>query len=100
MIYYLVKTVVAPGKTEQYNEIYTKELAPMLIKMVASWRGYTGNVNEYYTLFVANDLADYQKIRATMSQNKDYQKVAAKLNALRVSQTQTLLEPNAWSPMK
>jgi hypothetical protein len=85
-------------------EIASKELVPLYpkmgMKLVASWHGYTGNMNEMYTLFVFNDLADFQKARVAQSKDKDYQKVAAKLNALRVSQTNTILEPNAWSPMK
>jgi hypothetical protein len=100
MIYYLVTATVKPGKTAEYLDIYSRELAPMLIKMVGAWHGYTGNMNQFYTLFVADDLADYQYIRTKMSQNKEYQRVAAKINALRESQTMTLLEPNAWSPMK
>jgi hypothetical protein len=74
MIYYLVTTTVKPGKTAEYLNIYTKELAPMLIKMVGSWHGYTGNMNQFYTLFVADDLADYQAIRTKMSGNKEYQR--------------------------
>jgi len=72
----------------------------MGMKLVASWHGYTGNMNETYTLFVYNDLADVQKAREAQRQNKDYQKVSAKLNALRISQTNTILEANPWSPMK
>jgi len=101
MIYQLVTTVIAPGKMQEYAEIAAKELVPLFkMKLVASWRGYTGNVNEFYTLFAANDLAEYQKTREAQAQTKDYQRVSAKLNALRISQTTTLLEANAWSPMK
>jgi len=104
MIYISVATDIVPGKIAEYGEIVAKESVPLYptmgMKLVASWHAYTGNVNENYALFVFNDLADLQKSRKSQSQNKDYQKVNAKLNALRVSQTYTILEPNAWSPMK
>ena len=104
MIYGLTNMVIVPGKMAEYGEIITKEALPLYpkmgMKLVASWRGYTGNMNENYSLFVFDDLAAYQKARDAQRTNKDYQKVSAKLNALRVSQTSTILEPNAWSPMK
>jgi hypothetical protein len=104
MIYNLVNTVIAPGKMGEYTEICDKELAPLFPKigqkLVASWRGYTGNVNEFYTLFAFNDLANFQKAREAQDKSAEYQKVSAKLNALRISLTSTILEPNAWSPMK
>jgi hypothetical protein len=104
MIYILSNSVVVPGKMAEYGDIIAKEAAPLWLKMgmknVGSWRAYTGNVNQTYTLFVFNDLADFQKSREAQSQNKDYQKVQVKLNAMRVNQTNTILEPNAWSPMK
>ncbi len=104
MIYLLSTIVLVPGKMAEYGEIMVKETVPLYpkmgMKLVASWHGYTGNVNETYSLFVYNDLAEYQKVREAQSQNKDYQKVQVKLNAIRISQTQMILEPNAWSPMK
>jgi hypothetical protein len=104
MIYVLSTAVLVPGKMAEYGEIASKEALPLYPKMgmkeVASWHGYTGNMNENYTLFVYPDLAAFQKAVEARTQNKDYQKIAAKLNALRVSQTSTILEPNAWSPMK
>jgi hypothetical protein len=51
-------------------------------------------------MYAFDDLAAFQKAREAQQKNKDYQIVAAKLSALRVSQTLTVLEPNAWSPMK
>jgi len=104
MIYGLNNMVIVPGKMAEYGEIIAKEAVPLYpeigMKLVASWRGYTGNMNENYSLFVFNDLAAYQKAREAQQKNKDYQKVNAKLNTLRVSQISTILEPNAWSPMK
>ena len=104
MIYSLVTTLLVPGKMAEYQEIMTKEMIPLNPKvglnLVASWHGYTGNMNENYNLLVFNDLAALQKTRETTAKDKDYQRVNAKLNALRISQTNTILEPNAWSPMK
>jgi len=70
------------------------------MKLVASWHGYTGNVNEVYLLFVYNDLAEFQKMREAQRKDADYQRNGVKVNALITRQTRTLLEPNAWSPMK
>ena len=104
MIYLLSDNVIVPGKMAEFHEIVSKELAPLYpkigMKLVASWHAYTGNMNETYGLYVFNDLASYQKSVELRLQDKDYQRAAAKMNALRVGQTSTLLEPNAWSPMK
>jgi hypothetical protein len=70
------------------------------MKQVASWHAYTGNVNETYSLYQYKDLAEYQKVVEARSKNKDFQAASAKLNAFQVGQTTTILEPNAWSPMK
>jgi hypothetical protein len=104
MIYNSVTQDIAPGKMAEYGEISSKELIPLFaklgMKLVASWHGYTGNVNEVYSLFVYNDLADFQKTREAQQKNVDYQRVSAKLSAIVTRQTRTLLEPNAWSPLK
>ena len=103
MIYGLTRVVVIPGKMAEFGEILSKEVLsfnPQVgLKMVGSWHGYTGNMNEIYHLFIYDNLAEQQKAREAGRQNKDYQKGVAKLNALRVSQTNTLLEPNPWLPM-
>ena len=95
---------IVPGKMAEYYEIVAKEAVPLYPKMglkaVASWHNYTGNMNQTYALFAFNDLAEMQKSREAQRQNKDYQKVQVRLNAMRTNQIQTLLEPNAWSPMK
>jgi len=104
MIYTSVSTEIAPGKMAEFGEIASKELMPLYgklgMKLVASWHGYTGNVNQVYSLYAFNDLAELQKVREAQRKDADYQRVDAKLNALRVRQTRTILEPNAWSPMK
>lgn len=104
MIYNSVTQDIAPGKMAEWEEIFTKESMPIFtklgMKLVGSWHGYTGNVNEMYLLFVYNDLSEFQKMREAQRKNADYQRVSAKLSAFVTRQTRTLLEPNAWSPMK
>jgi hypothetical protein len=104
MIYQLVNSVVVPGKMAEYYDIATKELMPLYpklgMKLAGSFRPYTGNMNEIYSIYAWDNLAAFQKTREAQQTDKDFQKVSVKLNALRVSLTQTLLEPNAWSPMK
>jgi hypothetical protein len=104
MIYLLNTTVVIPGKMAERSEVVIKEMAPLFpklgMKQVASWHAYTGNMNETFSLYEFKDLAEYQKVVETRSKNADYQKVNAKLQALQVSVTTTILEPNAWSPIK
>jgi hypothetical protein len=104
MIYGLSRAVLVPGKMAEFGEIISKEVLPFNpsvgLKMVGSWHGYTGNMNEIYQLFVFNDLAEQQKSREAQRQNKDYQKVMSKIYPLFVSQINTLLEPNPWSPLK
>jgi hypothetical protein len=103
MIYGLGKIVLVPGKMAEWAEIskespsvYTK----LGMKWVASWHGYTGNMNEIYNLFAYNDLAEFQKIMTARRQNPENQKLSAKQSPLIVSQVVTLIEPNPWSPMK
>lgn len=104
MIHLLVTMDIVSGKMPEYGEIVTKELVPLYgklgMKLVASWHGYTGNVNANYSLYVYNDLTDYQKVIALRQKDPDYKRASAKLNALRTSRMTTILEPNAWSPMK
>jgi hypothetical protein len=103
MIYLSITHTVIPGKMAEYSEM-VKELPPVYarngMKMVGSWHGYTGNINEIYNLYVFNDLAELQKVRAAMQADKDYQRISARLNALRNRSSYVILEPNAWSPMK
>jgi len=104
MIYLLASVEVVPGKTSEYQGIIAKEAVSLYPKMgmnlIASWHGYTGNMNMSYTLFSFDDLAALQKSREAQQKNGAYQKVQVELNPLRVSMTQTVLEPNAWSPIK
>ena len=104
MIYSLSTAIVVPGKMAERSQIAAKEMVPLFpklgMKQVASWHAITGNVNETYSLYEYKDMAAYQKSLEAQRKDKDYQKASAKLNALQVSQTRTLLEPNAWSPMK
>ena len=104
MIYTLATVVYAPGKVAEAQEIWIKEAVPLLpkvgLKVVGAWHGSTGNMNVSYSIFVYNDLAEMQKSREAARQNADWQRVTAKLNALRVSAESTILEPAAWSPMK
>jgi hypothetical protein len=104
MIYSLVSTLLVPGKMSEYYEISPKELVPLFSKLgmqlSGSFRALTGNMNEMYTLNAFKDLAEFQKGIEAQKNNDDWQRVNAKVNTLRVSQTMTLLEPNPWSPMK
>ena len=88
----------------EYAEIVGKEAVPIYaklgMKLVASWHSYTGNMNESYTLFSYDDMAAYEKARVARTKSAEYQKLQARLNPLRISQTTTILEPNAWSPME
>jgi hypothetical protein len=88
----------------EYYDLATKELIPLYpkigMKAVGSFRSLTGNMNQTYALYVFDDLAAFQKITAARLKDLAFQKVSAKMSALRISQTSTLLEPNAWSPMK
>ena len=104
MIYALINTVMTPGKVTEAQEIWIKEAMPLVpkvgLKVVGAWHGSTGNVNESYVILAYNDMAAFQKSREAIRQNADWRKVTAKLDALRVSQTTTILEPAAWSPMQ
>ena len=104
MIYTLSDLVYATGKVAEAQEIWIKEAMPLLpkvgLKVVGAWHGTTCNMDESYSIFVFNDLAQLQKSRETARQNANWHRVTAKLNALRVSVKSTILEPAAWSSMK
>jgi hypothetical protein len=103
MIYQLSTNIVIPGKMAQYFEIAEKAqpIYPKLgMKIVGSWHGYTGNMNAIYVLYAYDNLAALQKAREAQRTNVEWRTVMANVTALIMSQTNTLLEPNAWSPMK
>jgi hypothetical protein len=104
MIYSMSNSILVPGKMAEWTEISAKELNPLFpklgMKVVGSWHASTGDVNSTYTLFVYDDMAAIQKARQAQSMDKDYQRISAKLDTLRARQYRTILEPNAWSPMK
>ena len=104
MIYVLSNDVLVPGKMSEFYEIATMELAPLYPKvgmnLAGSFRAISGNINSGYALYAYNDLAAFQKAREAQKKDLDFQKVSAKLSALRVSISHTILEPNAWSPLK
>ena len=104
MIYVLTTNIMVPGKMNDFYGISTKELNPLYPRLgmnqIGSFHAYTGNMNQTYSLFVYDDLAAIQKARAAQQKDKDYQIVSAKLNVFRVNLTNTILEPNPWSPMK
>jgi hypothetical protein len=104
MIYELLDTIIIPGKMSEYSENYVKELVPYYrevgTKVAGSFRALTGNMNEVYHLWVYDNLADIEKSRIIRAKNADFRKAEARLAPFRVSVNRTILEPNAWSPMK
>jgi len=103
MIYNLSTSVLVPGKMAEYNELagQGQPLYPQVgMKIVGSFHGYTGNMNEIYVLYVYEDLVAYQKAREAFRKNPDVVKIMSRVSPLLVSSNYTLLEPNAWSPMK
>jgi hypothetical protein len=104
MIYSLVTTLIVPGKMAEYQEIVPKEVVPLNpkvgLKLVGSWHAYTGDMNAVYNLLVFDDLAALQKSRELQRTVNAYAKASEKISALRVSQINTILEPNSWSPLK
>jgi hypothetical protein len=104
MIYLFSNTVFVPEKMSEHHEIWAKEGLPLQnkfgFKTVASFHGYTGNINQGFTFYAFDDLAAFQTARQAQQQDKEFQKVLAKVNPLRLSMVQEFLEPNPWSPMK
>lgn len=104
MIYTLNDNILISEKMTDWGEIFVKELTPLFpelgLKLAASFHACTGNMNEGYHFWIYEDLTSYMKAREIQGTNTDWQRVNHKLNALRITQTQTILEPNPWSPMK
>lgn len=104
MIYVSNASDIVPGKVAEYDAIVAKEMVPIMAKLgvnlVGAWHSYTGNVNQIYAMYAYKDMAEFQKVRAAQDKDKDYQRVSAKLTALRTRLTRTILENAPWSPMK
>jgi hypothetical protein len=103
MIYQLTVNTLIPGKIPEYLKL-AEQIQPIYpkvgMKIAASFRGYTGDMNSIYVLYTYDDLASYAKAGQARRGNSDYQKIMAGVTPLLISQTTTLLEPNPWSPMK
>ncbi len=103
MIYQLTNMVVVPGKIAEYfkNAEPAQPLYPKVgIKIEGSWHGYTGDMNIIYVLYSYKDLAAYGQARAAMAKDADFRKTLGNVYPLITRQTNILLEPNPWSPMK
>ena len=103
MIYILATQNVLPGKMAEY-EAASKEMAPVRKKvgmnLVGAWRGYSGNINQVFSLFAYKDLAEFQKMRETRQKDPEYMKGAAKMQTLISDSSWSFIEPVSWSPMK
>jgi hypothetical protein len=104
MIYMMIIRQVAPGKMPEYRQLEVNEMEPTFKKMGMRVLGHfntmVGNSNETVAIHGYENLAEYEKIRAAQLKDPEFQKVAAKLNALTVSANNRLLAPSEWSPMK
>jgi hypothetical protein len=104
VIYALSMQEVLPGKLGEYSEIVTKEALPTYprigLNLVASFHGYTGNMNMIYALFSFKDLVEFQKATQAGRQDKAFTAAQVKIAAIAAGQNRVFLEPNAWSPMK
>jgi hypothetical protein len=94
MIYVFYVTEIIPGKMAEYNEL-AKEMAVVIdslgMKRVLSAMPYTGNMNQLYTVFAYDDLAQMQKMNEISAKDKDVQRLTPLMSAFRVIQTRTLL---------
>ena len=105
MIYTLLNVGVVHGKMNEYTEFVGKELMPIYqrlgIKMVGSWRtSMGGHTDESVVLFAWENLAQMEKLTTARANDKDWQKVYPRYQALTTGNTTRLLQPNAYSTLK
>jgi hypothetical protein len=102
-IYIWATVDLIPGKFAEWVT-GNKEMTPITekvgIKLVGSWRGYTGNVNQIHSLYAYKDMVEYQKVRDARAKDAAFLKGSAKMRTLQITQSMMILEPNAFSPMK
>ncbi len=105
MIYQLGTVGVVHGKMNEYTELVAKELMPIYqrlgIKMIGSWRSFIGgHSDECVILFAWENMAQMEKLTSARSNDKDWQKLQPRYQALTTGNTTRLLQPNAYSTLK
>jgi hypothetical protein len=104
MIYVLHIRQIAPGKMNEYRQLEVNEMEPLFkragMRVMGHFNTMIGNSNETVALHAYDSLAQYEKVRETQLTDPDFQKMAARLNALTTSSNSRFLTPSEWSPMK
>jgi hypothetical protein len=69
-------------------------------KAIGWWQTQIGNVGEITMLTAYDDFAQFQKVNPTLSQNKDYQAITAKVQEVAAALTRKIMTPLPDSPLK
>ncbi len=104
MIYELRTYTLVLGGTREYEEITKNELLPLLaehgLKPVGYWHTEIGPLNELVHLWAFNDLNERQQKWAAWGRDPRRAAIVPRLRALVVSQSNKIMSPAEFSPLK
>ncbi len=103
MIYEMRIYTVLPGKVGELNNLFEKEGLPVIndySKLVGWWSTEVGPLNQVVHLWAYNDAGHREQVRAAQNADPRLQAYRPKVLALLVNQTNMLLTPSNFSPLK
>ncbi len=104
MIYELRTYQLAFGALPDYLETAKSKLLPVIaehgLKPVGFWYTEIGTLNEVVHLWAFSDLNERQRCWASWAKDPRRAEIAAKLRQLIVSQSNKILSPAEFSPLK
>lgn len=103
MLYLMATVQLHTGKLQEFNDILSKEYLPVAQKygqkLVGSWRTLIGNVDEVTDLWAFNSLEHFEKVRASLAENPEWQRAYARLRSVIAAESHKVVSPLPVSPM-
>jgi hypothetical protein len=103
MVYVESSIIAQPGKIADMVELVKKSIPfweKAGMKVIGSWNTVMGNASEVTNIVAYEDFTQMQKVMQTLNQDKEYQALFQKAQAITVSLKRKMMMPNAASPLK
>jgi len=101
MIYLEASIKVAPGKMNEFMEVFSKEYLPasekLGRKLTAQWRTIVGTLDEVVDLWAYDDFAHMQRFQEARQKDEAIIKAGERLRPLIAHETTRLLAPTPYS---
>jgi hypothetical protein len=101
MIYLEASIKVAPGKMNEFMEVFSKEYVSasekLGRKLTAQWRTIVGTLDEFVDLWAYDDLAHMQRFQEARKKDEEIIKAGERLRSLIAYETIRLLAPTPYS---